>query len=79
MEDFILKCVEMGVHGADMTAYWFKSSDGPGNINCPKGMSMDSDGYRYGDRAYLRSLRHLAFKNSTDSAFCSSMVKKNVE
>ena len=27
MEDFILKCVEMGVLGAEMTAYWFKSTD----------------------------------------------------
>ena len=29
MEDFILKCVAMGVHGADMTAYWFRSSGDP--------------------------------------------------
>lgn len=41
MEGFILKCVGMGVLGAEMTAYWFKSTD----------------------RAYLLSLRHLAFKN----------------
>jgi sugar phosphate isomerase/epimerase len=27
MEDFILKCVEMGALGADMTAYWFKSTE----------------------------------------------------
>jgi sugar phosphate isomerase/epimerase len=27
MEDFILKCVDMGVSGAEMTAYWFKSTD----------------------------------------------------
>lgn len=27
MEDFILKCVDMGVLGAEMTAYWFKSTD----------------------------------------------------
>jgi sugar phosphate isomerase/epimerase len=27
MEDFILKCVEMGVVGAELTAYWFKSTD----------------------------------------------------
>jgi len=27
MEDFILKCVEMGVGGAEMTAYWLKSTD----------------------------------------------------
>ena len=42
MEDFILKCAEMGVLGAEMTAYWLKSTD----------------------RAYLLSLRHLAFTNS---------------
>ncbi len=27
MEDFILKCVEMGVGGAELTAYWLKSTD----------------------------------------------------
>ncbi|MGD0922866.1 MAG: sugar phosphate isomerase/epimerase family protein [Terriglobia bacterium] len=27
MEDFILKGVEMGVQGVDMTTYWFKSTD----------------------------------------------------
>ena len=27
MEDFILKCVDMGVEGAELTAYWFKSTD----------------------------------------------------
>ena len=27
MEDFILKCAEMGVLGAELTAYWFKSTD----------------------------------------------------
>lgn len=27
MEDFILKCAEMGAAGAEMTAYWFKSTD----------------------------------------------------
>jgi len=42
MEDFILECAEMGVLGAEMTAYWLKSTD----------------------RAYLLSLRHLAFTNS---------------
>ena len=29
MEDFILKCVQMGALGADMTAYWFRSTDRP--------------------------------------------------
>ena len=29
MEDFLLKCVELGVHGADMTAYWFRASSDP--------------------------------------------------
>jgi sugar phosphate isomerase/epimerase len=46
MEDFILKCVEMGVLGAELTAYWLKSTD----------------------RAYLLSLRHLAFKNGVTLA-----------
>jgi len=27
MEDFILKGVELGVHGVDMTTYWFKSTE----------------------------------------------------
>jgi sugar phosphate isomerase/epimerase len=27
MEDFILKCVEMGVVGAELTAYWYKSTE----------------------------------------------------
>jgi sugar phosphate isomerase/epimerase len=31
MEDFILKCVEMGVAGGELTAYWFKSTD-PGYL-----------------------------------------------
>lgn len=46
MEDFILKCVEMGAVGAEMTAYWFKST-------AP---------------AYLRSLRHFAFRNGVPIA-----------